>query len=398
VGSELCCLIPLGGQTRTLRARVARLQPLDDHRVGIGMAFVELAPSDRALLDGVVAGYEAPAELVSVRFDGVRPAAASRAVITDDGVELRTALPFLRIDSSVEVAFGSGGGRVVRHGVLRDVRSSATADGAPYLAVSVRLQRPTDRPRRADEDDEPPSQPARRLTRHSCSCSCSSRPPRRQRSDGSPAGVRRSPIPHETATAPRLALLLALALRAARTTSARRRASSSARPRAGDRPPPRAPAVAAAADRSTATAGAARPARQLEAALVEQGGAVPGRWCPPSCPAEVVYPVRRRRLCSPRWPPSRGPGHHHAVTRAGRRPAGLRRRRSEDVDRALAAFRDDVRRLSYASHSKTTNLLGFRKEVLPDQLAFALMALAAFDCQPVALRYFRIEDDGSCAT
>src|SRR5690348_18355066 len=52
VGSEMCCLIPLGGQTRTLRARVARLQPLAHERVGIGMAFVDLAPSDREVLEG----------------------------------------------------------------------------------------------------------------------------------------------------------------------------------------------------------------------------------------------------------------------------------------------------------------------------------------------------------
>jgi hypothetical protein len=150
VGSELCCLIPLGGQTRTLRARVARLQPMADNRVGIGMAFVELAASDRALLDGVVSGYEAPAELVSVRFDGVAQPLQSRAVITDDGVELRTALPFLRIDSDVEVSFSVGGGRVVRQGTLRDVRvERAGRDGAPYLAVSVTL--------RQEEPAEPPA-------------------------------------------------------------------------------------------------------------------------------------------------------------------------------------------------------------------------------------------------
>jgi len=159
VGSELCCLIPLRGRTRTLRARVARLQPLDDHRVGIGMAFVELAPSDRDLLDGVVAGHEAPAEVVSVRFDGVPQPVQSRAVITDDGIELRTALPFLRIDSAVEVGFGEGG-RLVRHGVLCDVRVERSGDGAPYLAVSVRLQEAerTD-PAEPDEDDEPSVRP-----------------------------------------------------------------------------------------------------------------------------------------------------------------------------------------------------------------------------------------------
>jgi hypothetical protein len=66
----------------------------------------------------------------------------------------------------------------------------------------------------------------------------------------------------------------------------------------------------------------------------------------------------------------------------------------DDIEHALAAFRDDIRRLSFATHHKTTNLLGFRKEVLPDQLAFALLALSAFDLEPVSLRYFQLEDDG----
>jgi len=160
VGSEICCLIPLGGQTRTLRARVARLQPLPENRVGIGMAFLELAASDRALLEGVVAGYETPAELVSVRFDGVAHPLQSRAVITADGVELRTALPFLRIDSSVEVSFAVAGGRLVRHGILRDVRVDRAAhDGAPYLAVSVTLHQEQAQPVTEDDEEVTASRP-----------------------------------------------------------------------------------------------------------------------------------------------------------------------------------------------------------------------------------------------
>jgi hypothetical protein len=159
VGSELACLIPLGGQTRTLRARVARITPLDDRHVGVGIAFFDVAPSDQALLDGIVAGYETPAELVSVRFDGVARPLQSRAVLTPDGIELRTALPFLRLDSSVEVAFPVAGGRILRQGVLRDVRVERSAhDGAPYLAVSVSL-RQGEAPAQP-EHDEPADEPA----------------------------------------------------------------------------------------------------------------------------------------------------------------------------------------------------------------------------------------------
>jgi hypothetical protein len=158
VGSELACLIPLGGQTRTLRARVARIQPLADQHVGIGIAFFDVAPSDQALLEGIVAGYATPAELVSVRFDGVARPLQSRAVLTPDGIELRTALPFLRLDSAVEVAFPVSGGRILRQGTLRDVRVERSPhDGSPYLAVSVSLRQ--GETAAAEEEDSEPAPP-----------------------------------------------------------------------------------------------------------------------------------------------------------------------------------------------------------------------------------------------
>lgn len=157
VGTEVTCLIPLAGQTRTLRARVARLQPLNDHRVGIGMAFVDVSVTDRALLDGIVSGHESPAEIVSVRFDGVAQPLQSRAVLTDDGVELRTALPFLRLGSEVEVAYGLAGGRVLRKGILREVRVER-GTGAPYLAVAVQFRNSGSAD--PDPEPEPASEPA----------------------------------------------------------------------------------------------------------------------------------------------------------------------------------------------------------------------------------------------
>jgi hypothetical protein len=115
---------------------------------------------------------------------------------------------------------------------------------------------------------------------------------------------------------------------------------------------------------------------------------------PADLPPEVVYPFGGGDLFTALATFPRATVITTLSLEPGGNPLAFATAAPEDVDHALAAFRDDVRRLSYASHSKTTNLLGFRKEVLPDQLAFALMALAAFDCQPVMLRYFRVEDDG----
>jgi hypothetical protein len=115
---------------------------------------------------------------------------------------------------------------------------------------------------------------------------------------------------------------------------------------------------------------------------------------PPNVPSEVVYPFGGGDLFTAlaTFP------HAGAITTLSLEPAGnpltFAAASADDIDHALAAFRDDVRRLSFATHSKTTNLLGFRKEVLPDQLAFALVALAAFDLEPTGLRFFQIEPDG----
>jgi hypothetical protein len=115
---------------------------------------------------------------------------------------------------------------------------------------------------------------------------------------------------------------------------------------------------------------------------------------PADLPAEVVYPFGGGDLFTAlaTFPKA------SVITTLSLEPAGnpeaFAAASADDVDHALAAFRDVVRRLSFATHHKTTNLLEFRKEALPDQLAFALLALVAFDLEPVGLRYFEIEDGG----
>jgi hypothetical protein len=115
---------------------------------------------------------------------------------------------------------------------------------------------------------------------------------------------------------------------------------------------------------------------------------------PAELPAEVVYPFGGGDLFTALATFPRAQVITTLSLEPGGDPVAFGAASNEDITRALQTFRDDVRRLSFVSHSKTTNLLGLRKEVLPDQLAFALMALTAFDCRPVSLRYFRIEDDG----
>ncbi len=116
---------------------------------------------------------------------------------------------------------------------------------------------------------------------------------------------------------------------------------------------------------------------------------------PAHLPTEVVYPFGGGDLFTAlaTFP------HARTITTLSLEPSGnplaFAAADAERVGHALAVFLDRVRRLSYATHSKTTNLLEFRHEVLPDQLAFALLALVAFDLEPVGLRFFDITPQGT---
>jgi hypothetical protein len=167
-------------------------------------------------------------------------------------------------------------------------------------------------------------------------------------------------------------------------------------------PPPAAPAPPAPLPGALPAAVADQHCRQMRL-LVQRwrhrwvDKAVPflAGLVPPDLPTEVVYPFgggdlftalatfpRASTITTLSLEPSGNP-----QTFAGATP--------EAQEHALSVFRDHVRRLSFATHSKTTNLLEFRHEVLPDQLAFALLALVAFDLEPVRLRFFDVDADGT---
>src|SRR6185312_5220623 len=61
----------------------------------------------------------------------------------------------------------------------------------------------------------------------------------------------------------------------------------------------------------------------------------------------------------------------------------------------LDAITTDIRRLYHAAHSTTKSLQEASHSVLPGTIMMALAGLAVHDMEPVALRYFDIEPDGS---
>jgi hypothetical protein len=69
--------------------------------------------------------------------------------------------------------------------------------------------------------------------------------------------------------------------------------------------------------------------------------------------------------------------------------------KARDLTDELARLRKDLANLFSVAHSKTTALSSEVRSVLPGQLAFTLVALAIHGYEPVSLRYFKFNPDGT---
>lgn len=116
---------------------------------------------------------------------------------------------------------------------------------------------------------------------------------------------------------------------------------------------------------------------------------------PAGLPATVVYPFGGGDLISALTTyPDAVELNTVSLEYAGdpRRINGLS---SDDLKRSLAQVRAATAGLLVANGSKTSNLMKVQRGELPGQLSFFLLGLAAHGFEPVALRYFSIEPDGT---
>ncbi len=120
------------------------------------------------------------------------------------------------------------------------------------------------------------------------------------------------------------------------------------------------------------------------------------RLRPAGTPTTVVYPFGGGDLVSAltTYPDARD------VTTLSLEHAGDPRRLSaiktkEQLADSLELIRATSAGLLYASDSKTENLMKGQRGEIPGQLAFFLTALAIHGYEPVSLKFFRIEKDGT---
>ncbi|MCA9669112.1 MAG: PilZ domain-containing protein [Myxococcales bacterium] len=153
--SHVLCQLALPGRRLTVRGRVVWVHRGEDSSLqGAGIEFIELSTLDRQLLRDAVGSHDAidgeqpvalsreggadPAQQrsVTVWFEGMAVPVRAQAHMTEHGLRLRTALPFLRRDSSV--GFVMSEEQDPRPGVLRCVKLEANS-AIPELDIEVVL-------------------------------------------------------------------------------------------------------------------------------------------------------------------------------------------------------------------------------------------------------------------
>jgi hypothetical protein len=116
---------------------------------------------------------------------------------------------------------------------------------------------------------------------------------------------------------------------------------------------------------------------------------------PGNLPQDVVYPFGGGDLFSAliTYPDAT------AITTISLESAGDPRRlmkaSGEELRGALREFRNKLVYLLDMHDNQTANLPIFERGIIPGQLAFSLAAAVVYDYEPLSLRYFRLEPDGT---
>lgn len=144
IGTELVCNLPvgIGNEAICVKGRVAWLRdnPNDSQRpVGMGIEFVDLSEEETGQLSEIVGDKQETSYPVRMKLSGMGAPVRACAKLTDQGIFIRTPLPFLTQDSQVDFSFvddeeQSHRGRIVGVEVQHDDFSDV-----PRLQVEIEL-------------------------------------------------------------------------------------------------------------------------------------------------------------------------------------------------------------------------------------------------------------------
>ena len=135
--------------------------------------------------------------------------------------------------------------------------------------------------------------------------------------------------------------------------------------------------------------------RKYQKAYVEGAEKFIGALHPPDLPKTVVYPFGGGDLLSalttyPQLTELTTLSLEHAGD-----PRRLKDMDKEHVAKSLAAFREAVAGLLCCNDSTSEHLMQMERADIPGQLSFFMVGLAIHGYEPVSLRYFTVQEDGS---
>ncbi|MBW2732471.1 MAG: PilZ domain-containing protein [Deltaproteobacteria bacterium] len=150
VGTELVCDLPLPSENLRVRGRVVWTQPgggsfvpcdktlSDPTPVGMGIEFVDLSGSHIEVLSAMIDTRPVEASQLQIWFEGTEQPISAEALPSANGLQLRTALPFLREGSIVR--FAAEGESQAREAVLGKTSIyNHPEDPVPRLQVELHL-------------------------------------------------------------------------------------------------------------------------------------------------------------------------------------------------------------------------------------------------------------------
>ena len=142
VGSDILCDVSLPRGPRLLRGRVAHRRVLPSAKVGMGIEFVDLSPHEVAELRDVVEESgeqsEPTPQRVRVHFAGTEQIVRARAYPREGGLRLVTSLPFLKVDTEVDLTLASDD-EVGTKGWVSTIALERGSDGIARLLIDVRI-------------------------------------------------------------------------------------------------------------------------------------------------------------------------------------------------------------------------------------------------------------------
>jgi Tfp pilus assembly protein PilZ len=148
VGTEIVCDVSLPTGSKTLRGRVVRVQPLSPSSTGVAIVFVDLSPGDLSALRKLVEGQAGTeweeqepdhGQQLAVRVSGTTWLFRGNALLKEDGYYLNVPLPFLRLDSAIELAASPSAPVITRALVKGITLEPLGSDGVPRLRIAVRI-------------------------------------------------------------------------------------------------------------------------------------------------------------------------------------------------------------------------------------------------------------------